>query len=72
MLTVLLTTERLIKNLLLPLPSELNSRFTTLGTSSLRLHVVLTLETSEMSAIFQVHNQKQLNLIPRSSRLTVH
>ena len=31
--------------------------------------VVLTLETSEMSAIF-FHNQKQLNLVPRSSRLT--
>ena len=34
--------------------------------------LVLTLETSEMSAFFQVHTAKQLNLDPRSSRLTVH
>ena len=33
--------------------------------------VVLTLETSEVSAIL-VSQQKQLNLIPRSSQLTVH
>ena len=33
--------------------------------------VVLTLETSEMSAIF-FSQPKQLNLVPRSSRLTVH
>ena len=32
--------------------------------------VVLTLETSEMSAIF-FSQPKQLNLVPRSSRLTV-
>ena len=34
--------------------------------------LVLTLETSEMSAIFQVSQPTQLNLVPRSSRLTVH
>ena len=33
--------------------------------------VVLTLETSEMSAIFFTQT-KQLNVVPRSSRLTVH
>ena len=32
----------------------------------------LTLETSEMSAIFCFYNQKQLNLVPRSSQLTVY
>ena len=35
------------------------------------LVVVLTLETSEMSAIF-FSQLKQLNLVPRYSRLTVH
>ena len=33
--------------------------------------VVLTLETSEMSTIFSSSQPKQLNLVPRSSRLTV-
>ena len=33
--------------------------------------LVLTLETSEMSAIFSSSQRKQLNLVPRSSRLTV-
>ena len=33
--------------------------------------VVLTLETSEVSAIL-VSQQKQLNLVPRSSQLKVH
>ena len=33
--------------------------------------LVLTLEKSEMSAIF-VFTTKQLNLVPRPSRLTVH
>ena len=33
--------------------------------------VVLTLETSEMSAIFSRSQPKQLNLVPRSSWLTV-
>ena len=33
--------------------------------------LVLTLETSEMSAIFSSSQPKQLNLVPRSSRLTV-
>ena len=33
--------------------------------------VVLTLETSEVSVIF-VFTTKQLNLVPKSSRLTVH
>ena len=34
--------------------------------------VVLTLETSEVSAILVNLQRKQLNLVPRSSRLTVH
>ena len=33
--------------------------------------LVLTLETSEMSAIFSSSQPKQLKLVPRSSRLTV-
>ena len=33
--------------------------------------LVLTLEASEMSAIFSSSQPKQLNLVPRSSRLTV-
>ena len=37
----------------------------------LLFRLVITLETSEMSAIF-VFTTKQLNLVPRSSRLTVH
>ena len=39
---------------------------------SLFSRLVLTLETSEMSAIFSSSQPKQLNLVPRSSRLTVH
>ena len=34
--------------------------------------LVLTLETSEMSAIFSSSQPKQLNLVPSFSRLTVH
>ena len=34
--------------------------------------LVLTLETSEVSAILVNLQRKQLNLVPRSSRLTVH
>ena len=34
--------------------------------------LVITLEMSEMSAIFSSSQPKQLNLVPRSSRLTVH
>ena len=33
--------------------------------------LLLTLKTSEMSAIFSSSQPKQLNLVPRSSRLTV-
>ena len=34
--------------------------------------VVFTLETSEVSAILVNLQRKQFNLVPRSSRLTVH
>ena len=38
---------------------------------SLFFRLVLTLETSEMSATFLFSQPEQLNLVPRSSRLTV-